>query len=152
MSADKLAKELNQFERMTRAVMTVGEAVQEGMLKKQHLDGLEKGIKLRKAESEKLNDEIAKAKIDVKDVNGKAKGVLEKAQDEALNVIEQAKSDAKLIVSDAKDDAKEHKKKANDSKDIVFKLEKQKSSLERELLVQQEKIDGVKMKLRLLLD
>jgi predicted nucleic acid-binding Zn-ribbon protein len=146
MSADKLSKELQQFERMTRAVLTVGDAVKDGLLKQQTLDQLDAGIVAKKDEVAVLEKEKADLKSKISSDSVKAKGIIEKANTEAEDILARTKIENASLKTAAKEDVSAAKQKVSALRKETEELDKLRLSLEKDIAKQEKTFNEAKDK------
>ena len=152
MSADKLAKELQQFERMTKAVLTVGEAVKEGMLKKQTLKNLESSIEEKLGKSKKLDQELKELELKIDLAKSDAKAIILEAKGEVKDILDGAAAEVDLIKSEgrkAKSKLSTSIKERSKAKEI---LEGELLSITKEIANQKGNLEAAKKKIRSLID
>jgi hypothetical protein len=98
MSVDNLAKEIKDFEKMTKAVFTLSDAVRDGLLKKQTVKELDTSIELKKKEIEGLDKEKASVKATITSEKAKAKVIVSDAKKKADDIVSQANEDSAAAV------------------------------------------------------
>ena len=141
---DKLAKELQQFERMTRAVLTVGDAVKDGLLKKQTLDALDKGIEAKDAKSKTLDASIIEAKGLLAEIETAASGVMAKAEKQAIEIVETAKLTHDTLIADATKEAAAASRALSVVKEQISGLEKTREDLKVAIANEEKKVGAAK--------
>jgi F0F1-type ATP synthase membrane subunit b/b' len=148
MSIDKLTKELNDFEKMTKAVVTIGEAVKEGLLKKQHLSQLEELSGKKSGEIDSLNEEIGRINKKISNKRASASDIISKAEKSADDIIIQAMAEAKVIVEKAKAQEKKSRDVVRELADEAKSLEAKNASVDLENSKVEKKVNSAKEYLR----
>ncbi len=148
MSADNLAKDLAQFERMTRAVITVGEEVKGGLIKKQNLENLEKSIAQKQAEMADIEKAKEALEQGVIDRTAATKDIIKKAEEQAAAIVTEAKEKAAVLVLGGKEKAATLNKNIQGLTGEVAELEGAKKALIRGIADEEKKINTLKDQLR----
>jgi chromosome segregation ATPase len=151
MSVDNLSKEIKDFEKMTKAVFTLSDAVRDGLLKKQTVKELDTSIELKKKEIEGLDKEKASVKATITSEKAKAKVIVSDAKKKADDIVSQANEDSAAAVKEAKAKVAAERQKVKELGVSIQKLQEDESSIKLSIVKEEKKIGSAKEKLRSLL-
>lgn len=152
MNIDELKKDVQAFERMTRAVLEVASAVEDGMLKSQRIKELDNMISEKQKQIDDIDNKIFESNNVLEELKVTSDDKRKSAENEAKIIVARAKEDALLLTAAAERKLQDINSKINSSEKAFSEKLKEISDLDKEIAQREKAVEDAKEKIRGLLD